>query len=65
MNDLNSGCVGILRIHDEAYGSIEAGDQEQAVDEGHMIGHEQRTTPDGRNMLLADDAEAIERVGDR
>ena len=56
--------VGILRIHDKANGSIEAGDQQKAVHEGDMIGHQQR--PAGcRYMGLADDAEAIERIGEQ
>ena len=54
---------GIVSINDEAHGPIHAGDQEKAIDKGHMIGNEQCSTG-LRNMGLADDPEPIERIGE-
>ena len=49
---------GILGVHDEPDGPIEAGDQQQAVDERHMIGHEQRSAG-LRHMFVSDDPQAV------
>ncbi len=53
--------AGILGIHDESYGPIDAGDQQEAVDERHMVRHQQRAAARG-HMLVADDAETVETV---
>lgn len=52
---------GIGDIHHEPYGPIDAGHEYEAIDERHMVRDEQCPAGLG-NMLLADNAEAIERV---
>src|SRR5262249_25543210 len=52
------GMCGIGGIHYESYGPIDAGHEQEAIDERHMVRDEQ--CPTGlRHMLLADDAKAI------
>ena len=48
-------------IHHEPNGPIDAGHEQEAIDERHMVRDEQ-CSAGLRNMLLADDAEAIERI---
>ena len=48
-------------IDDKPYGPIEAGDQQEPIDKRDVIRDEQRPAGLG-DMLLADDAEAIERI---
>ena len=56
--------VDVFRIDHESNGAIEAGDQQKAVDEGDVIGNQQR--PAGyRDLFLSDDAEAVDRIGEQ
>ncbi len=51
----------ILGVDHESDVPIETGDQQQAVDERHMIGHEQRSAG-LRHMFVAHDPQAVEAV---
>ncbi len=54
--------VDVFRIDDESNGAIEARDQQKAIDERDVIGNQQR--PAGsRHLLLSDDSEAVDRIG--
>ena len=54
--------LGILRVNDKAHGAIQARNQEKAVDERDVVRNEEGAAG-LRNMLLADEAEAVQSVG--
>ncbi len=54
--------IDVLGIHNESDGTIQARDQQKAVDEGDVIG-DQKGAARHRHLLLSDDAQPVDGIG--
>ena len=54
--------IDVLGIHNESDGTIQARDQQKAVDEGDVIG-DQKGAARHRHLLLSDDAQPVDAMG--
>jgi hypothetical protein len=60
---VEAGHVVVGAVHDEADEALQAGGDQQAVDEGDVVADQERRAA-ARQVLRADDADAVDRVGE-